>query len=45
MNFVMGIADKVVVMDHGEEIAVGAPKQIQKNKRVIEAYLGEKVNL
>lgn len=40
MKFVMRIADKVIVMDHGEEIAVGTPKQIQKNKKVLEAYLG-----
>ncbi len=40
MEFVMDIADTVVVMDYGEEIAVGTPKEIRKNKRVIEAYLG-----
>jgi branched-chain amino acid transport system ATP-binding protein len=40
MEFVMEMCDKVVVLDHGEEIAVGTPKQIQKNKKVLEAYLG-----
>lgn len=45
MRFVMGIADKVVVMDHGEEIAIGTPKQIQKNPKVLQAYLGKKVKL
>ncbi len=40
MEFVMNIADKVVVMDYGDEIAVGSPKEIQRNKRVIDAYLG-----
>lgn len=45
MKFVMGIAEKVIVMDHGEEIAIGKPKQIQKNQKVLDAYLGEKVKL
>ena len=41
MSFVMDLCDEIVVLDHGEEIAVGTPKQIQKNKKVINAYLGE----
>jgi len=45
MKFVMNLADKVVVMDHGEEIASGTPKQIQKNPKVLQAYLGKKVKL
>lgn len=45
MKFVMELADKVIVMDHGEEIAVGTPKQIQKNPKVLQAYLGKKVKL
>lgn len=40
MEFVMGLCDKIVVLDYGEEIATGTPKQIQKNKRVLDAYLG-----
>ncbi len=40
MDFVMDIADKIVVMDYGEEIAIGTPREIQKNKKVIDAYLG-----
>ncbi len=40
MEFVMNVADKVVVIDYGDEIAVGTPREIQKNKRVIDAYLG-----
>tara|TARA_Y100000310_G_scaffold334233_1_gene413544 strand:- start:74182 stop:74940 length:759 start_codon:yes stop_codon:yes gene_type:complete len=45
MKFVMDIADRVVVLDYGTEIATGTPKQIQKNPRVLQAYLGKKVKL
>ena len=45
MKFVMGLADKIVVMDSGEEIAVGKPEQIQKNKKVLRAYLGKKIDI
>ncbi len=41
MNFVMDIADYLIVMDAGKVIAEGKPKEIQKNKKVLEAYLGE----
>jgi len=41
MNFIMDIADYVYVLDYGKVIAEGKPKQIQNNKKVLEAYLGE----
>jgi branched-chain amino acid transport system ATP-binding protein len=43
MGLVMDIADRVMVVDFGEQIATGPPGEVQRNPNVIKAYLGEEI--
>ena len=40
MRLVMTLSNRVIVLDHGVQLAEGLPAEIQRNSRVVEAYLG-----
>jgi len=42
MKFVMGLCERLIVLDHGTTIARGLPEEIRNNEQVITAYLGER---
>ncbi|ALM82596.1 high-affinity branched-chain amino acid ABC transporter ATP-binding protein LivG [Bordetella sp. N] len=41
MSLIMGISDRILVMEHGKPIITGTPQQVRSDERVIKAYLGE----
>jgi branched-chain amino acid transport system ATP-binding protein len=41
MSLIMGISDRILVMEHGKPITTGSPKEVQSDPRVVKAYLGE----
>lgn len=44
MSMIMGLADTILVLDHGQKLAIGSPSEIQSNPDVIRAYLGSTQN-
>ena len=45
MDLIMGVCDRIFVLNFGIPLALGTPKEIQENKKVVEAYLGKEENI
>jgi len=42
MRVILGVSDRMVVLERGEKIAEGSPDEVVRNQRVIDSYLGER---